>query len=83
MSAADQRRFSFSLRISRQDFLAYYQGTAQSVLVTTSCGRSLRFPARRLRPFLRAAGISGDFSLTVDASNRIISLTQDRSAPTG
>jgi hypothetical protein len=69
-----QREFSFSIQISQQEFLRHYQGTAGTVQVISDCGRRLRFPASRLRPFLSHAGVRGRFLLTVDADNRFLNL---------
>lgn len=76
MTNVGQRQFFFSVRISQQEFLKYYQGTADSALVTSECGRRLRFPALRLRPFFSHQGINGRFVLTVDKDNRFVSLQQ-------
>ncbi|MBW6509454.1 MAG: DUF2835 domain-containing protein [Desulfuromonadales bacterium] len=76
MTNAGQRQFFFSVHISQQEFLKYYQGAAEFALVTSECGRRLRFPALRLRPFLSHHGINGRFVLTVDKDNRFLSLQQ-------
>jgi hypothetical protein len=70
MRTARQQQFRFSIHISQQEFLRHYQGTANTVQVLSECGRRLRFPASRLRPFLTHTGISGRFLLTVDGNNR-------------
>jgi len=69
-----QQQFRFSLIISRQEFLRHYQGTASAVQVMSECGRRLRFPASRLRPFLTHTGINGRFVMTIDADNRFVEL---------
>jgi hypothetical protein len=74
MTTARQQQYRFSLQINSQQFQRYYQGTASSVQVHSHCGRRLRFPASRLRPFLTHAGISGTFVLTVDTNNRFLDL---------
>lgn len=74
MVTGRQRHYYFRLQISNERFLRYYQGNANSVVVTAECGKSLRFPAARLRPLLTRNGISGRFRLTVDQNNRFISL---------
>lgn len=76
MSSAGQRQYYFSLRISQQEFFKYYQGSADGVVVLSECGRRLRFPARRLRPFLTYKGIHGRFCLSVDSDNRFVSMQQ-------
>jgi hypothetical protein len=79
MTNVGQRQFFFSVQISQQEFLKYYQGTADYALVTSECGHRLRFPALRLRPFLSQHGINGRFALTVDKDNRFVSLQRIQS----
>lgn len=74
MNQVRQKKFRFSIQLSQQQFLRYYQGSASSVQVFSECGQRLRFPAARLRPFMTHNGISGRFILTVDAENRFINL---------
>ena len=71
---ARQQQFRFSLTINQQQYLRFYQGTASNVQVVSECGRRLRFPASRLRPFLTHTGISGRFQLSIDANNRFLDL---------
>jgi len=79
MTNVGQRQFIFSVSISQQEFLKYYQGAADCALVTSECGHRLRFPALRLRPFLSHHGITGRFALTVDNNNRFVSLQRIQS----
>jgi len=74
MNAAGRKHYRFSIQISQDQFLRYYQGSAGAVQVYSECGQRLRFPASRLRPFLTHSGISGRFQLTVNAENRFIEL---------
>lgn len=63
--------YYFSLNISRDEYLRYYQGQAVSVAVTDSQGRNIRFPANALRPHVLHTGIQGRFRLITDDSNRL------------
>lgn len=74
MTTAKKQYFYFSVQINQQDYLRYYQGTARSVRVMSECGKNLRFPASRLRPFLTHTGISGRFRLTTDTDNRFVEM---------
>ncbi|MAL98480.1 MAG: hypothetical protein CL583_08520 [Alteromonadaceae bacterium] len=49
------------LRISADEWLRLYRGEALDVVARARDGRSVRFPARILRPFVRHDGISGAF----------------------
>ena len=78
MSKAAHQQFRFSLNLSPQQLLRYYQGSASAIQVTSHCGRLLRFPASRLRPFITRQGIEGTFLLAVDDQNRFLSLKKLR-----
>lgn len=70
------QQYYFRLQISQQQFLRYYEGSANAVQVVSECGKRLHFPAIRLRPFLTHTGINGRFLLTIDHNNRFIDLRQ-------
>lgn len=76
MSANRSRAYRFSIHLSQQQFLRYYQGAAASIQVTSECGKRLRFPAARLRPFLTQNGIQGRFQLNVNSENRFLDLVK-------
>ncbi|MGB2739467.1 MAG: DUF2835 domain-containing protein [Cognaticolwellia sp.] len=56
-------KYYFSLNISSQDYLPYYQGRVHTIIVTTAQGIRLEFPAMHLRSFLTNTGIKGYFCL--------------------
>jgi hypothetical protein len=64
------RRVVVSLSVSASEYLAWYQGAAQTVYATTVDGRSVRFPARILQPFVTSSGVSGTFAIEFDDNNR-------------
>ena len=64
------KRFEFHLRISPEQYLDYYRGTVQQVLVRCPDGSTVQFPASLLKAFVAPAGIHGDFVLTCDDQNR-------------
>ena len=74
MTTQTNKQFYFSLQISQQQYLQYYQGTANTVQVVSESGQKVKFPAIRLRPFLTHTGIHGRFRLTIDNNNRFIDL---------
>jgi hypothetical protein len=65
------QRIRFHLSISADDYLAYYQGVARAVVVQAEDGRSLRFPAGALQPFVTHQGIHGRFELCFDAHHKL------------
>lgn len=74
------QQFYFSLNISPSDYLRYYQGSADRVVVRCHDGRNLSIPAIKLRGFVTTAGIKGWFCITVDQNNRFISLERHPAA---
>jgi hypothetical protein len=74
MTTPTNKQFYFSLKISQQQYLQYYQGTANAVRVVSETGQKVQFPAVRLRPFLTHTGIHGRFCLTIDKDNHFTNL---------
>ncbi|MCK5826647.1 MAG: DUF2835 domain-containing protein [Desulfuromusa sp.] len=74
MTTQTKKQFYFRLQISQQQYLQYYQGSANTVQVVSECGQKVKFPAIRLRPFLTHNGIHGRFCLTIDGNNRFTNL---------
>ena len=68
------REYRFSIDVSAQEFLPYYEGRIQAVVVTTWGGTRVRLPAFRLRPFVTEGGIRGNFFLVLDDHNKFVSL---------
>ncbi len=64
-------RYEVDLHIPAEELQRYYQGAASAVAAVDRHGRSIRFPASVLRPFVTRAGIHGRFCLQVDAGNRL------------
>ncbi|NDY96853.1 DUF2835 family protein [Wenzhouxiangella limi] len=65
------KEYRFSLSISTDEYLRYYQGQAVAVVVTDSEGRTIRFPANALRAHVNHAGIQGRFRLITDDEHRL------------
>ncbi|MBV1930290.1 MAG: DUF2835 domain-containing protein [Porticoccaceae bacterium] len=63
----------FTLNISSQEYLAYYQGKASQVRIKDG-SRITLFPAEGLRPFVTHTGIHGRFKLIYDKNNKFVSL---------
>jgi len=67
-------RYEFALRISPEAYLDYYRGIARVVIVPTTSGERLQFPARMLTRFVTNGGIEGRFVLVCDANHKCIDL---------
>ena len=65
------QQIRFRLAISADEYLAYYKGSARAVVVVAEDGRSLRFPAGALQPFVTHQGIHGHFELRFDDNNKL------------
>ncbi|MCG8315315.1 MAG: DUF2835 domain-containing protein [Pseudomonadales bacterium] len=64
------RSVQVSIHISKEEYLKWYQGSASSVMATTSQGKTVRFPASILQPFVTREGVSGTFSIIFDDNNK-------------
>ena len=74
--AVNQARFR--LRITADDYLAHYRGSAKSVMAVTAEGKKVQFPARLLVPYVSRDGVSGEFVLRYDENNKAIDLRKVR-----
>ena len=59
------------------DFLPYYYGKIQSVVVISTEGQRIQFPAANIRQYLMADGISGYFCMNTE-NNKFLSLEKIR-----
>ena len=74
--SAKNTNFTFSMRITADEYERYYQGTVRNILVMTHQGVRVQFPASAVRPFVTEEGVSGNFMITMDANNKLTSLKQ-------
>ncbi|MEZ9538010.1 DUF2835 family protein [Shewanella sp. 10N.286.51.B8] len=68
--------FNFSIYVSFNDFLPFYQGAVKNVEVRDRNGNVLHINGKYFRPFVTAAGIHGCFILRLDTSGNFISLNK-------
>lgn len=66
--------YYFSLYLSYSKCLDYYHGKYKSVQVTEDGGKTVRFNAEHLRPFISSIGIRGRFRLILTEQNRFLKL---------
>ena len=64
----------FSINLSADTYRLYYAGHAHFIQVQGHDGRSMRFPADKLRPYLSHSGIQGEFELKFDELNKFVSI---------
>lgn len=70
------QEIQFRLAISKEQYLAYYQGVAKSIRVQSINGQVIQFPANLLTRFVTHTGIYGLFSIQYDQDNRCIGLNR-------
>jgi hypothetical protein len=68
-------KYYFSIKLTANEFLPYYQGTIQNVVVTTNQGVKVQFPAMHLRKHFTLSGIQGNFCLQTH-QNKFLSLSK-------
>tara|TARA_Y100000782_G_C10177538_1_gene262501 strand:+ start:2698 stop:2919 length:222 start_codon:yes stop_codon:yes gene_type:complete len=66
--------YYFSLYLSYSKCLDYYHGKYKSVQVMEDGGKTVRFDAEHLRPFISSIGIRGRFRLILTEQNRFLKL---------
>lgn len=64
----------FSLHLDASEIERYYRGRARSILVSSSEGLKLQFPANLILPFVARDGVSGRFILKYDQNGKAQSL---------
>lgn len=66
--------FTFSMKLSKEKYEQFYRGTVRNIIVMTHQGVSVQFPASAVRNFVTSEGISGNFIITMDSNNKLVSL---------
>jgi len=61
--------------MSPVEFMPYYQGKVLAMVVTSSQGLRVQFPAMHMRKYLTSVGIKGHFCLETQ-NNKFTSLTK-------
>ena len=68
-------KYFFYVKMTSAEFYPYYQGKIQVMVVTTTTGLRVQFPAMHLRKYLLSSGISGYFCMET-ANKKFLSLTK-------
>ena len=68
------KRYAFHLRITPEQYLDYYRGAVRHVIVRSTSGQTVQFPASLLQRFVVKEGIYGNFVLVCDDNNKCIEL---------
>ena len=70
------KRMTFSMKLSAEKYLRYYQGSASAVIVQADDGRTLKFPINAIQKFVTRDGIEGRFEIIFDDNNKMQSLNR-------
>lgn len=63
-------RYEFEVHINPGQYLQYYRGTAQHVVVRATNGQNVQLPASIFRSHVTPDGVHGRFVLTCDENHR-------------
>ena len=66
--------FEFTLHLSAEEYLQFYEGVAKFIQVRSHCGKTIEFPAEKMRKFVLKDGIHGVFVMQLDNKNKLLSL---------
>lgn len=70
------RTIEVSLAIPADEYVAMYRGSVRDVVARTGDGRTVRFPARILQPYVTHQGVYGRFAIHFDQSNRFAGISR-------
>lgn len=59
-------RYEFHLHLSPEQYLDYYRGLAKHIVVRSTQGLTIQFPASLLQKFVTEEGVHGHFVLVCD-----------------
>ncbi|MFT5691499.1 MAG: hypothetical protein ACI92E_000828 [Oceanicoccus sp.] len=63
-------KVNINISISSEEYLKYYKVPSASVSTRSSDGRSVRFPASILQPFVSHTGIQGSFCIEFSSDGK-------------
>lgn len=70
------QRVVLPIRLSADEYLKYYRGSARNVYARDLQGRMVQFPANLLQRFVTANGIDGLFEITITAAGKLVDIQQ-------
>ena len=68
-------KYYFSISLTAEEFRPYYRGKVANIVVTTTQGQRLKFPAMHARKYVTHTGIHGHFCMETK-NNKFVSLTK-------
>ena len=67
--------FEFELHLSAEEYLQYYEGAAEAIQVQSRCGKTIQFPADKMREFVLKDGVHGTFAIQLNNENKFLSIS--------
>ena len=67
-------KFEFTLNLSAEEYLQYYEGIAKAIQVRSHCGKLIQFSADKMREFVLSDGIHGTFEMRLGENNKFLSI---------
>ena len=67
---------AFSISLSREKALLFYQGHKNRVIVTTHGGVTLSIPWQLLQPYVTEDGVHGTFNIRFDEQGKCLALSR-------
>lgn len=74
MAAESLQRIVLPIRLSADEYLKYYRGSARNVYARDLQGRVVQFPANLLQRFVTKDGIDGVFEITITAAGKLVDI---------
>lgn len=68
------QRIIIDLHITKEEFLSWYEGSADTVFAYSRDGRSVKFPAKILQPYVTSEGVFGAFEIRFGKDNKFQSI---------
>ncbi len=69
-----QKKYIFSIHLTAEQVLWYYQGHIKSVVVQADSGQRVQLELKHFKPFIHHDGVKARFELVTSLSGNFISL---------
>jgi len=69
------KKYYFNLHLTYHEFLPYYEGQVHAIVVRTTDGIRIQFPASHIRKYVTSTGIRGYFCMNTE-NNKFLSITK-------
>jgi hypothetical protein len=70
----NSQQLRFHLNLSYEQYLAFYQGVAKTIMAKADDGRNISFPASNIQRYLTKTGIQGHFEMELTVQNKFVAI---------